>query len=132
MCHVIATLFLYRCLTGRYSTILHSQGENTSTIDCNWGNLAAEERHNCTSLANIHSTEIKKKRSATYSKVHESYLLGQKKKKIRIYKSNRSNKASVHIFINTGFSTTGDDHVNGARAIRKVLYVYSGSGHKVG
>ena len=47
MCHVIAALFLYRCLTKCYSTIFHSQGENTSAIDCNWGNLAAEERHNC-------------------------------------------------------------------------------------
>jgi hypothetical protein len=60
MCRVIAALFLYRCLTKCYSKIFHSQGENTSAIDCNWGNLAAEERRNCTSLANILPTEIKK------------------------------------------------------------------------
>ena len=82
MRHVIYTLFLYRCLTRCYSAIFRSQGENTSTIDCKWGNLAAEERHNYTSLVSVHATEIKE-RSTTYSKVHESYLISQKNKNLQ-------------------------------------------------
>ena len=59
MCRGIAILFLYRCFTRCYSTIFHCQGEYMSTIDCKWGNLAADERHNCTSVVNVHTTEIK-------------------------------------------------------------------------
>jgi hypothetical protein len=47
------------------------------TVVCNWGNLAAEERCNFTSLINVHASEINK-RTPPYTKVHESYWISQK------------------------------------------------------